>query len=465
MSAKRRALLASLVLSAAAVIAAPQAEANSGAGGTIINTITVNYKDASGTTSYSASASASVTINQVKAGLTYSGAPTSANKGITAAFPTSATTTSGAIQSYVIALTANANGGDSYNLSEATGSLTNMASQSVTWNTVKTDGTTAFGAANPTILALGASVIQANSANTISIPGGSTLASAIQLNSAGNKVIVVNGIDYLVSLMTPGVKPLNSNGGGTFQTTVGTVTPEVLDVITLVANPNGAIVAPAFGVNALIGSQAGEQVLVKVNVTGVVGASVGVAGVVPFTLTTTDGAGGHSLVATTITTTFNASNLQIRKTVRNCGQATAVGTCGAGAYAGTATGNPGDILEYKVEVQNAGASSASVVSASDAVPVYTTLLPFATSTYGDGGTLGTGLATDFFASVTDGSTTGSLTLQSTDAEVANVGAGDAAGIAANSAIHFYLGTGSTKNTGGSIAAGKTYTILYRMKMN
>jgi hypothetical protein len=467
---RRRALLASLVLSAATVIAAPQAQAvpNSGAGGIILNTITVNYKDASGTTAYSASATSSVTINLVKAGLTLSGMPTSGGaKGRLAGLPTGQTINSGATTSYVFALTANANGGDTYNLGDTNTPNVNMASQSVSWATVANDGTTVITAGNPATVALGASVIQANTSSTISIPGGSNLVAKIQTNATGSKVLVVNGVDYLVSSIVTGRPASNTNGGPGPYNSVGAPTSEILDVITLAINPSGGNVTPSFTAGALVGTQVGEQVLVKVTVTGVVGTAVNTPGTVPFTVTTSDSLGGNAVATTTVTTTFNASNLQIKKSVRNCGQATAVGTCAAPAvgWAATATGNPGDILEYKVEVINAGASQASVVSAQDAVPVYTSLITFTTSTYGNSGTAGSGLAGEYFAQVTDGATTGSLTVQNSDTEVANIGAGDAAGTTANSAIHFFLGTGTSNSAGGSIAATKTFTILYRMKVN
>ena len=465
---KRRALLAGFALSAiAGLSAAPRAEANSAAGGTILNTVTVTYKDSGLTQSYSANATASVTINLVKAALTDSGMPTATNKGKTAPLPVNQTTDSGGTDTYIIALTANANGGDNYILSETTGTLTNMNSAAVTWSALKSDGITTFGPANPTSVALGASVIQANTATTISIPGGSNLVANLTLNSAGFKTIVVNGVDYIVTNIAAGNKASNTNIGNTLYTGLGTATAEVLDVLTLAANPAGSNTTPAFTVNALLGQVAAEQMLIKVSVTGIVGATVGTDGTVPFTITTTDSATGNSVTSAAITTTFHGSNLQIRKTVRNCGQSTAVGVCGAIGYGATASGIPGDILEYKVDVINAGSSTAKVVSAQDAVPVYTTLVSF-TGAYGDGGTLGTGVAANNFASVFDGTTTVPLTM-GVDADSSSVASGDVAGITANTPIHFYLGTGNvgTAATGGSIVGGvsKTYTILYRMKMN
>jgi len=466
---RRRALLASLVLCAATVIAAPQAEAagaGSGAGGTILNTITVNYKDASGTTAYSASATSSVTINQVKAGLTLSGRPTNVigHYGTANAAPTGLTIDSGASTSYLIALTANANGGDTYNLGDTNAGNVNMASQSVSWTTVANDGSTVITGGNPATVALGASVIQSNTPTTISIPGGSNLVAKIQTNTAGSKVLVVNGIDYVVSSVVTGRPASNTNGGAAPYTTVGTPTSEVLDVITLSPNPSGAGVTPTLGTNTLIGTQVGEQILVKVTVTGVVGGAVNTPGTVPFTVTTSDSLGGNAVALTpAIVTTFNASNLQIKKSVRNCGSSTvvAVGFCGTVGWSATATGNPGDILEYKVEVINAGASQAKAVSAQDAVPVYTTLVGF-TAAYGDGGTSGS----NTFASVNNGGAPVNLTM-AVDGDSSSVASGDVAATTAGTPIHFYLGTGNsgTSATGGIVGSGLTYTIYYRMKVN
>ena len=119
-----------------------QVEANTGAGATILNTVGINYYNASGTTNYLANASTTVSVNLVRAALTISGRPTATSKGVTAAMPAGVTVASGTTQTYLIALTANANGGDTYALTNAISGVTNMASDSVTWATVKPDGAT-----------------------------------------------------------------------------------------------------------------------------------------------------------------------------------------------------------------------------------------------------------------------------------------------------------------------------------
>ena len=454
------------LLFVALLIAAPGVEANTGAGATILNTVAVNYYDAGGVQVYSANASTSVSVNLVKAGLTYSGRPTGGSKGSSAAMPADQTIDSGATASYLIALTANANGGDTYNLSRTIGAVTNMNTDTVTYSTMRNDGTTVITSGSPGTVALGASVIQAIPANNqISIPGGSTLAAAIQTNAAGYKVLVVHGIDYIVSGITAGTTPSNTHIGNTYYNNTGTATPEALAVITLAANASGSNTTPAFTTDGTaIGQTVAEQILVKVDVTGNVGSTAGTNGVVPFYLTTSDSSSGHSGNSSTVTTTFRASNLQVQKNVRNCGPTG--GTCGS--FAASVTGNPGDILEYQVLVNNAGASSAAKVSAADAVPVYTTLMCYTGSYLG---TAAACAAATYFATITTGASTSQITYNSADDECAtapaNVGAGRAAGSAENSVMSFYMGNTCSGATpvGGTVAAAATYTILYRVKMN
>ena len=70
-----------------------------------------------------------------------------------------------------------------------------------------------------------------------------------------------------------------------------------------------------------------------------------------------------------------------------------------------------------------------------------------------------------------GANTSQITYSSTDDECAiaplDVGAGNAAGSAENSALNFYMGNTCNGITpvGGTVAAAATYTILYRVKVN
>jgi hypothetical protein len=455
------AVVASLFL--VLLITAPGVEANTGAGATILNTVQVDYKDAGGVQSFSANATTSTSVNLVKAGLSYSGMPTGAAKGKTAPMPSNQTVDSGATASYLIALTANANGGDTYNLSRTIGAVTNMISDTVTYSTMRNDGTTVITAGSPATVALGASVIQNNTANTISIPGNSNLAALITLNSAGYKVLVVGGVDYIVTGITGGTAPSNTHVGNTYYNNVGTATAETLAVISLGANPAGSNTTPALTPSdpALKGTVVAEQILVKVDVTGTVGPTAGTDGTVAFTLTTTDSSAGNSQTTSTVTTTFRASNLQVRKTVRNFTK--------SGSFAASATGDPGDVLEYKVEINNAGASSAKVVTGTDAVPIYTKL---ACGVGSLGSAVCTGTVTDIIATISDGTTTTNITYGWKDVNECvspGVGAGGAGGFTEGSPLYFYMGNTTTCNgltpAGGTVNAGATYTILYRVKLN
>ena len=143
----------------------------------------------------------------------------------------------------------------------------------------------------------------------------------------------------------------------------------------------------------------------------------------------------------------------MQKNVRNCGHRSTCGTFGA-----TATGVPGDILEYQVLVNNAGGSVAKLVTGADAVPVYTQLVCGAGAL---GTTVCTGTGTNIIATINDGTNTSLITYQNTDDECGtaptNVGAGDAAGFAENSALHFYMGNTCDGNSPGPLGTGGNVT--------
>jgi hypothetical protein len=451
------AVVASLFL--ALLVTAPGVQANTGAGATIFNTVQIDYNDAGGTQSYHANASTYTTVNLVQATLTLKGRPTPGSPGTTNPLPAGQTIDSAATATYLISLTSNANGNDPYDLSNAVGTITNMTSSLVTYETVKADGTTPVLTGNPSQVNIGASVIQAVGAGFIKIPGGSLATAGLTgAVAADGRVLVIDGKDYLISSVTAGNKASNTHVGATAYYDLGSATAEVYDTINLVANPTGANVAfTGAGVN--VGDMAEEQVLVLVTVTGVVGSNHTIPGTVPFTFT----AASHTVPADTantgaITTTFNVSTVTVTKTVRN--------VTASGSFADHATGNPGDILEYQVVVNNPGGTATSV-KAADAVPIYTQLVC-------GSGALGTAACsgtptTDIIATITVGANTSNITYQSSDNECGiaptGVGSGYASGFVETSALHFYMGTGCTGSAGGAVAAGATYTILYRVKMN
>ena len=451
------AVVASLFL--ALLITAPGVQANTGAGATILNTVQIDYNDAGGSQSYHANASTYTTVNLVQATLTLKGRPTSGNPGTTNPLPSGQTIDSGDTATYLISLTSNANGNDLYDLSLTPGTFVNMTSETITYQKVKADGTTVVGGANPANVNIGASVIQAVGSGFIKIPGGSLATAGLTgAVTADGRVLVIGGKDYLISSVTAGNKASNSHVGATAYYDLGSATAEVYDTINLIANPTGANVAfTGAGVN--VGYMAEEQVLVLVTVTGVVGSNHATPGTVPFTLTAaSDTVPADTANTGAITTTFNISTVTVTKNVRN--------VTASGSFAASATGKPGDVLEYQVVVNNPG-GAAKLVKGTDAVPVYTQLVC-------GSGALGTAACTgtpttDIIATITSAAGTSLITYESSDNECsgspANVGAGDAGGFVETSPLHFYMGTGCTASTGGTVAASATYTILYRVKMN
>ena len=485
-----RSLYAALAISALAAIGSPgTASANSTANTTILNTVRVDYRDATGTNSFSASASASVTVNLVKAPLNTFGAPTGANGSpalvCLGAFDAPA---SGIINS-LYALTATANGSDTYNFSMPAPTPHNVTGQTATYSILKSDGTLENLA--PATRVLGSAIpTRVVSDTVLEFPGGALAGFAIGdmvtvQTTGGPKAFLVTGV-------TAGQAPVYSNGGGTAYSVLGTMTlPEIKGTLTLGPWANttytlntagdttfgGGNTAPTFNSTnpATLGLPVAEMVLVKVAVSA---QSTLVDGTVDFALNMTAQGGTNPSQIGCNVGTFKAPTLSIKKEARNFTQ--------NGAFGGTANGNPGEILEYKVTVSNAGGQAAQVVVA-DAVPAYTTLVAFGTG-YLTGAPTNT--VNDFFARINNGLANYDMTRSAVDSEtnpvlpLAKVGYGKATGVTATSPITFYLGDGSTNAAGGKIPAcsdttyttstacttnGKTwitsYTILYQVKID
>lgn len=421
---------------------ASTASAQTAADATILNVVTVDYSDASGSSNFQATASSSVTVNLVEAAATLSGRPAGGAPGDTAAIPTELTVDSGATASYLFAITANANGDDSYDLSAAIDAVSNVNGETVSTQLMAADGTTPVGGANPATVALGASVITAvTSPSTLEFPGGTLTDIAV------GDVVVVNGIDYEVGAVTLGSAPSHDNAGGVAHVDVGTTTAEVAGALTLIANASGSNTAPAFGAG-LVGEVVGEQVLVNVDVTAITTVA-GTDGTVDFDLSVNpDGDPGLIADVQDHTTTFTAVNLSIQKDVRNV-------TAG-GSFAASASGDPGDTLEYRLTVTNNGGNATDVI-VTDSVPEYTTLVPGA---FG-----GTNFAQ---VSLNAGAAVDITTASNDDAnEDVNVATGNAAGATPGSALSFYVGTANTDagDAGGTLTGADTVEIIYQVQID
>ena len=406
----------------------------SGADAVILNVVTVNYTDASGNQSFTANAAATVTVSLVEAGVTLSGRPTTGDTGTNAAAPNGQTVSSGITASYLYAITSNANGDDEYFLDVATDAVANVAGQSISTQLLSADETTVI-ATNPTSVTLEASVIiDAPAADTLRFPGGTFT------GLAAGDILVVNGVDYLVSNVTAGSIASHTHADGNAHGDTGALTTETPVEVALAANANGANTAPSFG-SGLVGTLAREQALFRVQVyaeANIVGTDGTVA--VDIRTATDSGFGDNVIDLQDTTTIFTAVNLTIEKLVSNV-------TAG-GTFEASATGVSGDVLEYQVTITNNGGDAANVIM-TDTVPDYTSLV----------------VAAGNFATYIDPvSNTGDISEIADDENIDDV-SGDHD--TSTGAMTFYLGDGQngSTSTGGTVFNGESFVITYRVTID
>jgi len=332
-------IVATALFATVLMAAAQTSSANTGAGTTILNVVTVNYQSPGGV-ALVASASASVTVTLVKSAVTLAAVGTTAN-----ATPSGTTTT------YTFKATSTANGSDTYLLNSAAGTLTNATAPTVVFKQ---------GATTVTSLTLASSVISdVTAANTIVIPAGTAT------NLTANDIVVVNGVDYLVSSVSGTGTAATPNVSAT---TAGTITAEVPVSVVLAANVAGSNVVPAFtpsapgAPSAQIGLLVAEQQTFTVDVTSSTVAPGD--GTVPLDITVGGPAPGTPVTPpVTTTTTVQGANLTITKEVSSDGGVT---------FAATGTGAPLSTLTYRITISNGGAGAASAVVVTDPMPAYTT---------------------------------------------------------------------------------------------
>ncbi len=319
--------------------AAQTSSANTGAGTTILNVVTVNYQSPGGV-ALVASASASVTVTLV---------PTAV--ALAAVGLTTGATPSGAAITYSFTATSNANGSDTYLLNSAAGTLTNATAPTVVFKQ---------GATTVTQLTLASSVISdVTAANTIVVPAGTAS------NLAAGDIVVINGTDYLVSTVSGTGTAAAANVGAT---TAGTITAEVPVSIVLAANTAGSNAVPAFIASVVgtpspqIGLLVAEQQAFTADVTSSTVAPGN--GTVPLDITVGGPTPGTPVTPPiTTTTTVQGANLTITKEVSSDGGLT---------FAAAGSGAPLSTLTYRITISNGGAGSASTVVITDPMPAYTT---------------------------------------------------------------------------------------------
>lgn len=392
--------MAAVVLVVTAVALPQSASAATSGNATIHNAVTVSYT--SGVNVLTAFATVDVTVTTLAA------APT-----ITV--PTATTTVAGGVVNLVYTVRSNANGSDTY--------------------TPTAPVTTDTGVSAPTItltgspLTLWGGIVLGSGAGTVSIPAGSEVGI-----TAGTTTVelLVGGVvqRYTVTTITAGTVASTS--------ATGITTPETNTVLTLTPI---ALATPITAANVTVGTQVGEYSTFTVKLTAGTPITPGTDGthLIPsFNITTTaTDAAGTTIAAptgTTVTVTVSSPSLSITKKSRNV-------TAGVAAFAATGvTAKPGEVLEYQIVVTNTHATAqATGVSISDALPVYTTLLP--ATTINITSTLG-GVVQPVVNAT-----------QAADGDVATVAAGT---------LTVNLGTGATAATAGTLAAGDTVTMLYQV---
>jgi len=324
-------VVATTLFAAVLMATAQTSSANTGAGTTILNVVTVNYQSPGGV-NLVASASASVTVTLV---------PTAV--ALAAVGLTSLSTPSGTAITYSFTATSQANGSDIYLLNSAAGTLTNATAPTVVFKQ---------GATVVTDLTLASSVISdVTAVDTIAVPANTAT------NLIAGDIVIINGTDYLVSTVSVTDTAAVANVSAT---AAGTITAEIPVSIVLVANPAGSATPPNFTI-ADKGFLVAEQQAFTVDVTSSTVAPGD--GTVPLDITV---GGGTTPVTTpiTTTTTVQGANLTITKEVSSDGGVTV-------PFATTGSGAPLSTLTYRITISNGGAGSASTVVITDPMPAYT----------------------------------------------------------------------------------------------
>lgn len=324
--------------------------ATTAANAIISNTATVNYDDANGNAQAAVNASVDVTVNLVQATPTLS-------------TPADQTTFSGTAIDYTYTITTNANGPDSYSLT----ANDNLPQAGITANSLEIRDTAGGGGSIINSVALAATSVAtatgaiANGASLqIDVPNDGANDGTLNGFSGGETIIVdQGGSNWSFSVVSID----NDAATGTSQMTI--------------QNNSGG------SVTLTLGMLIAEQQTFYLYETATANAD---SSTVTNTLTAGDGVTANA-TDNTITTVNIVPSLTVTKYVRNITANNAgAGNCitvntglGAGSVQycdGTTTtvsGNPGDTLEYVIEVANgASAGEATDVVISDPVPAFTT---------------------------------------------------------------------------------------------
>ncbi|WP_319405038.1 hypothetical protein [uncultured Desulfosarcina sp.] len=426
-----------------------------GAGNTVIrNTVTVNYQDGGGAAQTPISAAIDVIVNTIDVPPTV----------VSFSPLTGSTDGTGSTQAYTVTLRTNSNGPESILLNAVDGNPTNIAISAILPSL--SSGSVFLGATvidpsegkigTPTTINAGAT-IQFAVPNDGGVPtngsttGGSASDNVINGLAVGDVVYIHEGTTHYGPFSITAVSDPSVGSGAT--AVPGNVT---------LHNDSGASIT----FTPLAGCMILEESTVTLTVTQGVVADPLIAASWETTVTASmNGQNGTALV----TTNAARGSLLVSKYVRNvtndngtgATRTIAIDTTNYTFYNSGVNGDPGDTLEYALVIENTSLGMTQGVVAIDQVPAYTTLSTWANNGYGSTG----GAAV--FAAVDDGPNYAEMTVVDSDDESLTVGAANADGSAAGSAMTFYLGSegSDSTNTGGTLAAGGTITVFYRVTID
>ena len=307
---------------------------------------------------------------------------------------------------FTYTITAGGNGPDTYTLS------------SVVTGQVNAGGAAATLPAN---IYLGATITTTGSTVTdLYVPADGLSDAAVNGIAAGDTVMVA----------------------GELRTVSGVIDPAAG---TAVISLSGALsAAPGAGVAVL------EQQTFTLTVTS--GTIVAAGTDITVTAETTAASAAGATPADAVVATFTSGSATLTKYVRNVTSANGTAgvqtfTVGGSAndyYTGGVTGVPGDTLEYLLLAENAGGGDVTGCTIDDVLP--TGFVTLVTDAYG----------TDEVTYVDVAGATETTLSQEADLDAASVSG-------ANLTVH--VGTGATNSTGGTIAAGTSVFIVYRVTIN
>ncbi len=308
----RKSLSAAALILGAVALTATSAVASTAANTVITNTATVNYSDAGGTPQLAVTASAAVTVTLVPSAVTLSS-------------PAPQTIAQGAVATLTYTITSTANGPDTYNLSSVATPTNDSAVTPTLPASIALGGTTLAVAANLGDL-------------TITVPYDNAGGTAVNGISAGS-IIVIGGNPYTVA-----ASGVTKNAGANTAT------------ITLTSAIAGS--------GQVIGTVVGERKTFTETV--------------PSGTVTTGNTGSQSVATTaTSSTAPNPATTQSTATVITVQRPTLtvtkqVSIDGGATFAASANAPPGTVLIYKITATNTGASNATAVAFTDALPAYLT---------------------------------------------------------------------------------------------